>query len=337
MESAAECQISTVEALDSIVTVTQERDQARLCASIAATLRHILNARESGIYGIVRSPDGDHLVEIDPLAPPARSAAHGGRVRLQLVPADAARLLARGRVQIGRGDEQWILEPIYGPRNQSMVLGVCLSDPVPEALAVTRAFAQLFENFRSVLEESERDRLTDLFNRRSFDEHLGRVVARAGAADAERDQRACWLALVDIDHFKSINDGYGHLYGDEVLLLVARLMTEILRHEDLCYRYGGEEFAILLARTDEAGAHAVLERLRQGIAAHAFPQIGTVTVSIGATRIVGGCLPSDLVDRADRSLYYSKSAGRNCLNFFEDLRSRGALKGDSVAGAVELF
>src|SRR6202011_3687326 len=94
-----------------------------------------------------------------------------------------------------------------------------------------------------------------------------------------------WLALIDIDRFKSINDGYGHLFGDEVLLLVSQLMKRSFRGADQLFRFGGEEFVVLLDRASEPGAQIVLERLRTTIGEHEFPQVGQVTISVGYTRI----------------------------------------------------
>lgn len=86
---------------------------------------------------------------------------------------------------------------------------------------------------------------------------------------------------MDIDHFKPINDRYGHLYGGEVIILVARLMTSgCLRDEDRVYRYGGEEFVVLLRASDQDNAMKAFERIRQMVAAHPFPQLDQVTVSV---------------------------------------------------------
>ena len=151
--------------------------------------------------------------------------------------------------------------------------------------------------------QSERDALTNCFNRRTFNEALERL----GDADAA----TCTFLLIDIDQFKSINDEHGHLVGDRVITEVA---AELGRHLDATtplYRYGGEEFAVILAHSDPAAAGALAERLRAGVANADFQGI-TTTVSIGIApwHARQGSIPA-AIGQADRRLYDAKRAGRN--------------------------
>jgi diguanylate cyclase (GGDEF)-like protein len=147
------------------------------------------------------------------------------------------------------------------------------------------------------------DALTGLANRRTFDADIAESIAHYAGGEGTA------LLMVDVDHFKRINDSLGHQAGDEVLRLVAAALTEAARPTDTVYRYGGEEFAVLLPATHMLGAAACARRLREHVA-HAL-QGHHVTVSIGAA----GLLPRDtahsLIARTDRALYEAKSAGRN--------------------------
>jgi diguanylate cyclase (GGDEF)-like protein len=116
---------------------------------------------------------------------------------------------------------------------------------------------------------------------------------------------------MDIDHFKRVNDRYGHLYGDEVLLLFARLMGNCFRYTDFLFRFGGEEFVALLTYADETGAHTALERFRTTVQAYDFPRVEHITVSIGYCGIDDDSLAPSLIDMADRALYHAKHHGRN--------------------------
>ena len=143
--------------------------------------------------------------------------------------------------------------------------------------------------------------------------------------------------MFDVDHFKRINDRFGHLYGDEVLLLLAQLLRRRFRGEDRCFRYGGEEFAVLLAPTDEDGARTAVERLRHDVERHPFPRVGQVTISLGCVQLRPGLSPTDLVDLADRALYEAKRGGRNRAVFAASSTGRDTTDAAHSFGEVELF
>jgi diguanylate cyclase (GGDEF)-like protein len=160
-----------------------------------------------------------------------------------------------------------------------------------------------------LLAERERlaaiDGLTGLANRREFDRVLAREVNRS-----ERSQEPVSLAVLDVDHFKSINDTRGHLGGDEVLRAIAEVLKEAVRDMDVAARYGGEEFAVVLPRCDQPDAIRVIERVTVGCAEH--PGLVGVTISSGvATLPFNATDGTSLVAAADEALYESKRSGRN--------------------------
>lgn len=150
------------------------------------------------------------------------------------------------------------------------------------------------------------DYLIGLANRRQFDCEGARLIEVG-----RRHKEPVTLVMLDLDHFKAINDIYGHAAGDEVLKEIASLMRLICRQSDLAGRWGGEEFVLLLPKTDAKGGMGLAERLRSEIAEHGFPGVGSVTVSLGvASARAGEDLP-ELMERVDRALYRAKQAGRN--------------------------
>jgi diguanylate cyclase (GGDEF)-like protein len=166
-----------------------------------------------------------------------------------------------------------------------------------------------------LFEQAERlattDGLTGLTNRRTLNTQL---VARV--REAQRYHRPLSLLLLDIDHFKKVNDTHGHPAGDAVLRGVSAVARAQARETDLVARYGGEELAVVLPETDAAGARAIAERLRAAVegTAHATTEQGSlrVTVSVGvATWPGGGQTPDELLTTADRALYRAKQTGRN--------------------------
>jgi diguanylate cyclase (GGDEF)-like protein len=151
------------------------------------------------------------------------------------------------------------------------------------------------------------DGLTGLWNRGYFEQHLDTEVARA-----RRAGKAVACIMADLDHFKSINDRYGHPAGDAVIAQVAQILVDGCREQDIVCRYGGEEFAVILPMTGEAEAQAIAERLRLAIASHQGRYNGLridVTCSFGVADIHQ--IPPSLVELADQALYAAKQSGRN--------------------------
>jgi diguanylate cyclase (GGDEF)-like protein len=153
------------------------------------------------------------------------------------------------------------------------------------------------------------DGLTQVANKRHFTEFLERELARA-----VRHQRPLALVMFDIDHFKKVNDGHGHLAGDRVLCGVAALLAPEARQEELFARWGGEEFAVVLPETSLDGATRFGERMRQMVEDAAFEhdrQTLKVTISVGVTELAAGDSLQTLVERADALLIRAKQGGRN--------------------------
>jgi diguanylate cyclase (GGDEF)-like protein len=156
------------------------------------------------------------------------------------------------------------------------------------------------------------DGLTQIFNKRYFLETLEREIARS-----HRYRREMSLVMFDIDHFKKINDSYGHLAGDYVLKHLAQTVKTRIRREDCFARYGGEEFAIVLPEIDGLNAKPFAEKIRQLVEGTEFKFENTnipVTISMGvATLDMDSTEPQALIKRADERLYEAKSSGRNCV------------------------
>jgi diguanylate cyclase (GGDEF)-like protein len=121
------------------------------------------------------------------------------------------------------------------------------------------------------------------------------------------------------------------------LVLLARFMRDSFRLADRLFRFGGEEFALLLGRTSVSAVHDIFERFRLAVECHHFPQIGQVTVSIGYTRILPGDSPAQAFDRADAALYHAKRTGRNRCHAWDDLERSGHVKAKVYDGDIEMF
>ncbi len=181
-----------------------------------------------------------------------------------------------------------------------------------------RQGARLREELHTSLRLVDTDPMTGIYNRRYLSNRMPRVLAAAAARNAMSA-----VMMLDLDHFKQINDRYGHPVGDRILIETARRLQSVLRRGDLLARYGGEEFFVLRTDTDPEGARAAAEAIRAAVEARpvSLPQGQSVslTVSVGVSLVPPGCGKSAevLLTEADQALYRSKAAGRNCVRFHE--------------------
>ncbi len=173
----------------------------------------------------------------------------------------------------------------------------------------TESFDVLKKKFVRAKKESSIDFLTGIPNRRYFEDTLASIVREATDCVS--------ILLVDIDHFKHFNDRHGHLIGDNVLRLVAKMIKKNVKGKDIVCRFGGEEFVVILPETTLGGALSVAENIRGYFSKKSLRAIaedkdlGVLTVSIGAACHSPGESPRDLLRRADRALYHAKNTGRN--------------------------
>lgn len=238
--------------------------------------------------------------------------------------------------------------PIWFGDKADTVLEIQSDGPfIGETMHMVAGIVGVYRNFHSLLAYSERDSLTGLLNRKTFDDQLARMLQAVNdqnlllPGQSERrhstEEEQQWLAVVDVDHFKSVNDRFGHLYGDEVLILIANLLMSSFRSQDRVFRFGGEEFVILLRSTTLANAYRIIERFRTNVAAHLFPQVGTVTVSVGFVPIRAGESPVVSLGHADQALYYAKSNGRNQVCQYDELVANGLLQTVASNDTAEFF
>lgn len=173
----------------------------------------------------------------------------------------------------------------------------------------TTLHAQMIENealFQRAEHRANHDELTGLLNRRTFSQHFPTIVRRAAEKNGELS-----LMLIDFDHFKSINDRYGHSVGDQMLAQVALLFEAGLRVDDLLYRWGGDEFAVIMRDTDSDTGFKVAERLRQKVEKFDFGLEQSITISVGVASHRPGESHMDLFRRADQAMLSGKQGGHN--------------------------
>ena len=340
------------ELVDHLAHLTGFRDREVLDVTLAGAIRDMLHPVSVAIYRKVGEPGDERWVTRARLGSDEVAATSDSAwVSLQDLPVVDAlssrfTVLASHTAVMVAGSPHLGVFPIETDRDVVGVLEVHTEQPLDAAAQrLIVGILRIYRNFEALLDYSERDTLTGLLNRKTFDETFLKATEQSvpGTLSVAGNRRCTeaapghWLGLIDIDHFKRVNDAFGHLIGDEVLLLLARLMRSTFRGHDRLYRFGGEEFMVLMRGGSEADAAHAFERLRHNTATYAFPQVGHITISIGFTEVVAGDSPSAAFERADKAVYQAKDRGRNQVQSHARLVASGALVNVDKHGDVELF
>lgn len=246
----------------------------------------------------------------------------------------------------------WPTEPVYSvDADKPNIIPMQMSNDAIEYLkffsvnidsktiANLGALTRVYRNQCELILNAENDQLTGLSNRQAFARITTSMFSTQETASIEYhqlEQSAC-MAIIDLDYFKRVNDKFGHLYGDEVLLLFSRLMVSSLRSSDYIFRYGGEEFVIILNDTNTNRASTILNRLRKNAENFDYPQIGRITISVGYALMKKELGISAIMDIADIALYYSKDNGRNQVNNYHDLLDKGLIADKVADDTINIF
>ena len=323
---------NTPHLLDQLVSLTGIRDLELLEASLLKTLNGFIHPTGLSLYKV--SSRGEVRSEVIFGSEKCQVLREGFDVSTELLQAFQQHHAAdSSTLQLELADGFLNVMTVMDTRSATTYLVIRSKVALLDSDSrVIDGMLQIYRNFCQLLQESQTDSLTGLANRKTFDECFSRVYElqpmendHPVAVDLRKSQSptSYWIAMIDIDHFKSVNDRFGHLYGDEVLILLAHLLKNALRNDDLVFRFGGEEFVLMIRCHDREEAAGLLERLRKSVETQNIPQVGQVTISIGATEMIRNTFAGTLLDYADKALYFSKQNGRNRLTFFEDMERDG--------------
>lgn len=342
------------ELVDHLAHLTGFRDRDVLDVTLVGAFKDLLHPLSVAIYRTVADVAGERWLtrarlgadDVAATADPAWAELD----QLPLLDAFPGRrdCLRNQEVLALQGPPHLTLFPVETDRDVVGVLEIETGEPMsPQDQRMVGSILRIYRNFQGLLDYSERDTLTGLLNRKTFDETFMKTAVQGGGAPVpgKTDEgrrvsgqgQSHWLGVIDIDHFKSVNDTYGHLIGDEVLLLLSRLMRSSFRFHDRLYRFGGEEFVVLMRCNSDHDAANAFERLRANTEQYGFPQVGHITVSVGFTEVKPTDTPSAAFERADKAVYYAKTHGRNQVCSHAELVARGELEDGSKVGDVELF
>jgi diguanylate cyclase (GGDEF)-like protein len=343
--------------LKHMVDITGHRDHSMLDISVISAVQELAGASMTRVLSIVLVREHIVLVEKARIATGAPAkinehldpAQYGEPITLFPALADCLEQYQASAESLAADGTRTLWLPIWIKDKANVCLQV--TNPTPydtQTIQVILGVVSVYRNFQNLLDYSERDALTGLLNRKTFDDQLAKMIAPAGVPEdagapgleerrAVSDAQQQWLAVIDVDHFKRVNDQFGHVYGDEVLILLANLMQATFRSQDRVFRFGGEEFVVLLRSTTYDNAEKIIERFRENVEAHAFPQIGHITVSVGFVSISPYESPVVILGHADQALYYAKTHGRNLVCHYEELVRNGSLETVASNDIAEFF
>ena len=334
--------------IHTVANLIDERDREGLEVTLARVTFEMSHARALTFWRVFRRVDGVWLRKRVVLPEPVELAESPENDMPLSAASECLRVAYETRTFVRwrerPGSPRGCVLPVLGAND---VLGLieievdCEFDR--ERQSVLAGMLRIYRSHLAALDYGDIDELTRLANRRTFDDQFARFVQAEGRRHGVRRIEDVWgarshLGVADIDFFKQVNDRFGHPYGDEVLMLFSGLMRDTFREADKLFRFGGEEFVILMANCSIDDALAAFERFRAAVAAHHFPQVGQVTVSIGVTSLRLHDNGSAAFGRADQALYAAKRRGRNRVLLYEGLQESAALVSMRKASPeVELF
>lgn len=354
--------LNSVHFIDTLAEITSHHDREAIEKSLLKTLGEYHSSEEYWLYQVMTiEPE----ISLGLLAYSSKSSIstseHAKKEKLPGYLDESVRnvILDRKPESVQHPDSAGELFMLYPAQNHNGDVFSILIERTrtvdTEGQRLVHGFMRIYSNYLELIEQTRRDKLTNLLNRETLESEITRTIilnnesippSRVRDPEVENNSRQqkgdlnFWLGVLDIDHFKHINDTFGHLYGDEILILVARLMEMSVRGYDLVFRYGGEEFVILLRASDTEDAKRAFERIRTTIGHHSYAKVEEVTVSIGVTCVTSQTGPAEVISEADQSLYYAKEHGRDQVRFYSELLEQGLIEKEEPeveAGGISFF
>lgn len=345
--------------IDHIVRTSAQRDRTEINDAVVYALTDLFSPSSLTIYRAFPQPRRTMVFACAGIGPEGRFVRNAYLPDASYCRAiDADPLLQRAQAQLTAtreilpGGANRLVFPVAPTNRLLYLIDITVADHLsPRERTVLMGYVEYLGNHIALLDYGESDTLTGLPNRKTFDKHLFEALGQAAVDPQQNGAEAIsphrrkgshdgrhWLAVCDIDHFKTVNDVHGHLIGDEVLVMFAHLMRDTFRFQDQLFRFGGEEFVVVLQPTGEDAVQRAFDRFREAVENHVFSRVGRITVSIGYSQLLTNDTPPAVIERADEALYHVKQHGRNAIARYEALVESGQLAPKrSRDGEIELF
>ncbi|USH02157.1 GGDEF domain-containing protein [Grimontia kaedaensis] len=331
--------VTSIDVLDSVVDITAQTESDTISESLITTVLQLTPANQVLVldYNAEASPEFMVVACSDIfLFEEEKDAIE--RVLRNCV------IIGENVVEYSKDDNQALLAvPIrYGENNDIHAVVFCKADELKgDEVQLIEGLAKIYENYQKIISASERDGLTGLYNRKVLTTKIDLLLDRfliQGSSITDDPTHHHWVCIFDVDHFKQINDALGHVFGDEVLLLITAMMKQTFDEEDILFRYGGDEFVVIMHPQPREQMEATVRNFLETVNKRDYGQAKEVSISMGAAAISDQELNAiTVLGFADQALYKAKQNGRNQVAFYEDLIASGELKELVPEDDVELF
>ncbi|MBV7298850.1 GGDEF domain-containing protein [Enterovibrio paralichthyis] len=331
--------VTSIDVLDSVVDITAQTESDTISESLITTVLQLTPANQVLVldYNAESSPEFMVVACSDIFLYEEEKDAIERVLRTCIVTGENV-------VEYSKEDNQSLLAvPIrYGEKDEIHAVVFCKADELKgDEVQLIEGLAKIYENYQKIISASERDGLTGLYNRKVLTSKIDMLLDRfliQGASITDDPTHHHWVCIFDIDHFKKINDALGHVFGDEVILLVTAIMRQTFSDEDILFRYGGDEFVVIMHPQSREDMEATVNTFIQRVNDRDYGQAKDVTISMGAASINDQELNAiTVLGFADQALYKAKENGRNQVAFYEDLIASGELASLVPEDDVELF
>ncbi|WP_407332089.1 GGDEF domain-containing protein [Enterovibrio sp. 27052020O] len=330
--------VTSIDVLDSVVDITAQTESDTISESLITTILQLTPANQVLV------------LDYNPETNPEFMVVACSDIFLYEEEKDAIERVLHNCVTIGDNVVEYIASenqsllavPINGESDEISAVVFCKCDQLKgDEVQLIEGLAKIYENYQKIISASERDGLTGLYNRKLLTTKIDLLLDRfliQGNSITDDPSHHHWVCIFDIDHFKQVNDALGHVFGDEVILLITAMMKKAFDDEDLLFRYGGDEFVVIMHPQSREDMEVTVRGFIKTVNERDYGQAKDVSISMGAASISDQELNAiTVLGFADQALYKAKQNGRNQVAFYEDLIASGELQSLVPEDDVELF
>ncbi|WP_325890923.1 GGDEF domain-containing protein [Grimontia sp. NTOU-MAR1] len=331
--------VTSIDVLDSVVDITAQTESDTISESLITTVLQLTPANQV----LVLDYNSEATPEFMVVACSDIFLYEDERDAIERVIKNCV-LIGENIVEYSNDDNQALLAvPVRcGEKGEIEAVVFCKADELKgDEVQLIEGLTKIYENYQKIISASERDGLTGLYNRKVLTSKIDLLLDRfliQGDTILDCPSSTHWVCLFDVDQLKVINDTLGHVYGDEILLLITAIMKQVFNEDDILFRYGGDEFVVIMHPQSREEMESTVRRFMQAVHERDYGQAKDVAISLGAAAISEDEANAiTVIGYADQALYKAKQNGRSQLAFYEDLIASGELQSFVPEDDVEMF